>query len=335
MKGKGNMISSSGPPAEAGGKKRDYRRFLDVFGPFLGLILVIAIFTILRPGTFLSAFNLMNVAVQTVIVALCALGMTLIIISGGIDLSVGSVIALTTVVTALGLDSGWDPFLCFVLGVAAGGLCGLLNGLIITGLNIVPFIATLGTFSIMRGFAMLFAHEEKVDAPLTWLNTLMAKNPEPSWLVLAPGVWFMIIASLLVAGTLRYTAFGRYVFAVGSNEATARLCGIRVKGVKIWIYTLAGLLTGLAGVMQFARLSVGDPTVAVGAELDVIAAVVIGGGSLAGGEGSILGSIIGAFIMAFLRNGCDIVGVPNYTQKIIIGVIIVAAVAVDQLRHKK
>jgi ribose transport system permease protein len=316
-------------------RKRDLRRFFDVFGPFLGLLLVVVLFTCLEPETFLSAFNIKNVATQTVIVALGAMGMTLIIISGGIDLSVGSVIALSTVVTALGLDAGWSPLFCFLLGIIAGGACGLVNGLIITRLNIVPFIATLGMFSIVRGFAMYLAEEQKVDAPLSWLNGLMAKSPEPAWLILAPGVWMMILVALGVAGLLRYTAFGRYVFAIGSNEATARLCGIKVKRVKLWIYTLAGLFTGLAGTMQFSRLSVGDPTVAMGLELDIIAAVVIGGGSLSGGAGSVLGSMIGAFIMAFLKNGCDLVGVANYYQKIIIGVIIVAAVALDQLRHRK
>jgi len=163
----------------------------------------------------------------------------------------------------------------------------------------------------------------------------MAKSPRPKWLLLAPGVWLMIALAVVLAVCLRYTVFGRHVFAIGSNEATARLCGVRTKRVKVIVYMLAGLFCGLSGVMEFSRLTVGDPTVAVGLELDIIAAVVIGGGSLSGGEGSILGSMIGVFIMAFLRNGCTMMGWPNYIQEIIIGVIIVAAVSLDQLRHRR
>jgi ribose transport system permease protein len=145
----------------------------------------------------------------------------------------------------------------------------------------------------------------------------------------------MIFFAVAMAVILRYSVFGRHIFAIGSNEATARLCGIRISRTKILVYTIAGLFCGLSGVMGFSRLTVGDPTVAVGLELDVIAAVVIGGGSLSGGAGSILGSMIGVFIMAFLRNGCTMMGWPNYIQEIIIGAIIVAAVALDQIRHRQ
>jgi ribose transport system permease protein len=188
---------------------------------------------------------------------------------------------------------------------------------------------------IARGVAKWMAGNQKIDAPLTWVNELMAKSPQPSWLLLAPGVWLMIFLAAAMAVLLRYTVFGRHVFAIGSNEATARLCGVRTKRAKIIIYSLAGLFCGLSGVMEFSRLTVGDPTVAVGLELDIIAAVVIGGGSLSGGEGSILGSMIGVFIMSFLRNGCTMMGWPNYIQEIIIGVIIVAAVSLDQIRHRR
>jgi ribose transport system permease protein len=162
----------------------------------------------------------------------------------------------------------------------------------------------------------------------------MAKSPRPSWLLLAPGVWIVILFAVAMAVLLRYTVFGRHVFAVGSNESTARLCGIRTSSVKVVVYTLSGLFCGLSGVMEFSRLTVGDPTVAVGLELDIIAAVVIGGGSLSGGEGSILGTMIGVLIMSFLRNGCTMMGWPNYIQEIIIGAIIVIAVALDRLRHR-
>ena len=145
----------------------------------------------------------------------------------------------------------------------------------------------------------------------------------------------MIVLAVVMAILLRYSVLGRHVFAIGSNEASARLCGVRIKRTKIFIYTLAGFFCGLGGVMEFSRLTVGDPTVAVGLELDIIAAVVIGGGSLSGGAGSILGSMIGVFIMAFLRNGCTMMGWPNYIQEIIIGTIIIVAVALDQIRHRQ
>ena len=316
-------------------KKWTTGRILNIFGPFLGLILVFTLFSFLVPEHFPTAYNLSTVASQTVIVALAAMGMTLIIISGGIDLSVGSVIALSTVVTALSLDSGNSPLFSLFMGVLSGVIAGFINGLFITVLRLVPFIATLGMYGIARGFAKYLAKEQKVDAPMTWLAEVMAKTPIYKWMIISPGVWLMIISAIVVALALKYSVLGRHIFAVGSNERAARLCGVNVRRTKIYIYSIAGFFTGLAGVMQFSRLTVGDPTVAMGKELDVIAAVVIGGGSLSGGEGSVLGSLIGAFIMAFLRNGCNMVGLPNYFQEIIIGIIIITAVALDRLRHRR
>ena len=188
---------------------------------------------------------------------------------------------------------------------------------------------------IARGAAKLFAGEQTVNVPGTWVNELLVLFPKPSWLVLAPGVWLTIFLAIVAAIVLRNTIFGRRVFALGSNEQAAHACGISIDRLKIWIYGLAGLLFGLAGVMQMSRLTQGDPTVAAGTELDVIAAVVIGGGSLNGGEGSIFGSMIGALIMAFLRNGVQQMGWHNYVQEIIIGAIIVVAVAVDRWRSAR
>lgn len=306
-------------------------------GPFIGLILVIAMFALLTesPARYLSPFNLRIVLAQTVIVALGAIGMTMIIISRGIDLSVGSVIALSSVVTALMLRAGYPPVTAVFAGVLVGGIVGLVNSLVITWLRVAPFIATLGMLGIARGVAKWIAGQQTVNVPQTWANELAVTFPTPSWLLLAPGVWVAVLLAILTAVVLRNTVFGRRVFALGSNEATARACGIPVQRLKLWIYSLAGLYFGLAGVTQMSRLRQGDPTVAVGAELDIIAAVVIGGGSLSGGEGSILGSMIGALIMAFLRNGCQQMGWPNYIQEIIIGGIIVIAVAIDRFRHSR
>lgn len=318
-------------------RKTKLQAFINLLAPFLGLILVIAIFSSMPDVQFrfLRIANLKSVATQSVIVALGALGMTLVIIGGGIDLSAASNIALSSVITAYAINAGLPPLLGILLGVLTGGLIGFMNGALITELRLVPFIITLGMMGIARGLAKWIANNQKIDAPLSWVNDLMAKSPRPSWLLLAPGVWLMIVFAVAMAVLLRYTVFGRHVFAIGSNEATARLCGVRTKRAKVIIYALSGLFCGLSGVMEFSRLTVGDPTVAVGLELDIIAAVVIGGGSLSGGEGSILGSMIGVFIMAFLRNGCTMMGWPNYIQEIIIGVIIVAAVSLDQIRHRR
>ena len=313
------------------------RLWLNRMGPLLGLVLVIVTFTILvgNPERYLSPQNLRTVLAQTVIVAIGAIGMTLIIISAGIDLSVGSSIALTGVITALSINAGWPTTLAIAAGILVGGFVGVVNGLAITRLRVVPFIATLGMLGVARGVAKGIAGSQTVNIPETWANNLLLTVPKPQWLLVAPGVWIAIVLAILAAVVLRRTVFGRRVFALGSNEAAARACGIATDRLKLCIYGLAGLLFGLAGVMQMSRLRQGDPTVAAGLELDIIAAVVIGGGSLAGGEGSILGAMIGALIMAFLRNGCQQVGWPNYIQEIIIGALIVMAVAVDRWRSSK
>ena len=304
-------------------------------GPLVGLIAVYLFFVVWAGEPFYSGFNRVTVLTQSVIVTAGALGMTLIIISGGIDLSVGSMIALSTVVIARLLEAGVSPVIAAIAGITVGGCCGMLNGLLITRLKLVPFIITLGTLLVYRGIATGVAREQKIDAPITWLNEMLAKFPDPSWLIVAPGVWLTLLLAIVVALMLRNTVLGRHIFAIGSNENTARICGIRVERMKLYVYTLSGLLTGVAGLMQFSRLTVGDPTAARGMELDIIAAVVIGGGSLQGGEGSVLGSVAGAMLMAVIRNGLSMKGVPNWVQDVLTGSIIVAAVTLDRLRHRK
>lgn len=313
------------------------RKAFSIIAPLLGLIGVIALFAVLTgaPERYLSTANLRVVLAQTVIVALSAIGMTMIIVSAGIDLSVGATIALTSVVTALALRDGWPPAAAIGAGTLTGGIVGLINGLAITRLHVVPFIATLGMLGIARGVAKYVADQQTVNAPPTWINEVAVTFPSRPWMLFAPGVWLTIVLAIMMTLVLRRTVFGRRVFALGSNEAAARACGIHTDRLKIWIYSIAGLFFGLSGVMQMSRLRQGDPTVAVGVELDVIAAVVIGGGSLSGGEGSIGGAMIGALVMAFLRNGSQQMGWPNYVQEIIIGVVIVIAVAVDRYRSSR
>ena len=313
------------------------RSWISRLGPFIGLVVVIAVFALLTdtPDQYLSVRNFRIVVAQTVIVALGAIGMTMIMVSGGIDLSVGSVIALTGVVTAIAINAGVSPLIAVMEAVLAGGLVGVINGLLVTKLRVIPFIATLGTLGMARGVAKWIAGQQTVNVPQTWVNELAVTFPQPEWLIVAPGVWLTVLLAIAVALVLRFTVFGRRVFAIGSNEAAARACGIAVDRLKVVIYALAGLLVGLSGVMQMSRLRQGDPTVAIGTELDIIAAVVIGGGSLNGGVGTILGSMIGATIMAVLRNGSQQMGWPNYVQEIIIGAIIVAAVAIDGWRTRR
>jgi ribose/xylose/arabinose/galactoside ABC-type transport system permease subunit len=385
------------------------RSTLNLLGPFLGLAIVLAIFSWLnyqpdRPFVYLSADNVKKVAIQTTILATCGIGMTLVIISGGIDLSIGSVVALANVVVVLvfngqfltslretffrGNDAaawiaaailsltvfvleyqrsksllspvvaltvswliGWLAFAgsgavaAFCAGTLIGLACGWINGLLVTSTGVVPFIITLGTMEVFRGLTLLIAKETKVDVSAearktfqkggenVWFDQLMTELPDPPWLQVGPGVWFMLIAALVTVVVLSRMKLGRFIFAIGSNEEAGRLSGLPVGQIKRWVYCLSGLAAGLAGVMQFSRLSTGVPTDSVGLELDVIAAVVIGGGSLRGGEGSIVGTLIGAFILGFMKNGCVLAGIPNPVQKILIGSLIILAVALDEWRY--
>jgi len=307
------------------------RRLLAETGVLIGLALVLALFGALIGPQFFRAANMELVARQTVIVCVAALGMTMIIVAGGIDLSVGSVVALSTVVIAVLLRNR-SAATAAAGALAAGVFCGLANGLLITRLRVVPFIVTLGTMLLVRGAAKGLADERRIEAPVTWLNSLLRTARDGSGLLLPTGIWITLLLAAVVAVTLQYTRFGRHLFAIGSNERTARLCGVRIDRTRIMVYMTGGALAALAGIMEFSKLSVGDPTVAVGLELDVIAAVIIGGGSLSGGRGSVVGTIAGAAIMAVIQIGCSQQGLPNWVQQIVTGSIIVGAVALDRWR---
>jgi ribose transport system permease protein len=313
------------------------RRFLDERGVLLGLAVVALVFGALIGPQFFRAANLELMARQTVIVCVAALGMTMIVVSGGIDLSVGSVVALSTVVTALLLqDNGTAGGALMAAGaaVAFGALCGAVNGLLITQLRVAPFIVTLGTMLLIRGAAKGLSGETRLEAPATWLNDLLRTVQSGTGLIVPSGLWLTALLAVAVAFTLQYTRFGRHLFAIGSSERTARLCGVRIARAKIAVYTIAGAFAALAGILTFSKLSVGDPTVANGLELDVIAAVIIGGGSLLGGKGSVTGTIAGAAIMAIIQIGCSQQGLPNWVQQIVTGTIIVFAVWLDRWRQK-
>lgn len=301
------------------------------FGPLLALLCVYGLFSALTPDTFLRTLNLVTMLRQTVVVVIAAIGMALIIIHGGIDLSVGSAVAFATVVVAKSLQSGASPATAVLTALALGACAGALNGALVVGLRITPFIATLGTMTALRGVAKGLADEQKIDAPARGLDALMAVLPGER---LVPyGVWLALGAAVLFALLLGYTRLGRHAVAIGSNELTARLCGVPVARVRLAIYTLGGLLAGLAGILEFSTLTVGDPTDSVGLELEAIAAVVIGGGSLSGGQGSVAGTLIGALLLTVIKAGCTHLGMPNWIQEILTGAIIVVAMTLDRVRQ--
>jgi ribose/xylose/arabinose/galactoside ABC-type transport system permease subunit len=317
------------------GRRIAWTEIANRLGALLGLFAVSLLFTVLRPHEFLTFDNVELILLQTAVVGTAALGMTLIIVSGGIDLSVGSNIALCTVVIALLLTHLVPPLLAALGGVVAGSLCGLLIGLLITRLKLSPFVVSLGMWGAVRGLAKGLSGETTIVAPPTWLNSLLnTLAPNQRWMLFPPGVWMMLVLGVVVTLLLRYTRFGRHVFAVGSNEQTARLCGVAIDPTKLLIYALGGAFAGLAGVLQFSYLTLGDPTTANGYELDIIAAVVIGGASLSGGQGSIPGSLLGATIMTTISNGCTKLDLANWVQEIVTGAIIVLAVALDRFRQR-
>jgi ribose transport system permease protein len=291
-------------------------------------------------GTFFTAQNGRNILVQAAPVAVAALGMTVIIIAGGIDLSAGTAVALAAVALADAMLAGCSPLVAMLACVAVGGLCGLFNGVLVCLLRVVPFIVTLGTMTIYLGLAKYLANETtiKPDRGLVpeWLRAAASpRTPDPAWLLMPSCGWATLLLAVALAIVLKYTVFGRHVFAVGSSEPTARLCGVNVPWTKIAIYTLGGLFFGVAGVLKFARLSIGDPTSGTGMELRIIAAVVIGGGSLAGGRGSVVGTLAGAAIMQVIAAGCTILGLSNPIQDVVVGLVIVTAVAIDTIRQHR
>jgi ribose/xylose/arabinose/galactoside ABC-type transport system permease subunit len=391
------------------------RAFLDFLRPFLALIFVTVLFCAAdramngEKASFATSRSFRTVAAQTATVAVAALGMTLIVIAGGIDLSVGTSIALCATVLAWSLKEDvatrvvgmqplsvamkpltaaktelervtkqieaaqskspeavqpleqerekltaeirelskpyraaalWTSSVVVLITIACGALCGLVNGALVSYLRLVPFIVTLGTMQVYLGLAKIAASETTVrpdngtQVPY-WFGDLLSVRPHALWMGLPSGIWLTLLLAALLAAVLHYTVFGRYVFALGSNEATARLCGINVHWNKIAIYTISGLFVGIAGLYQFSRLTVGNPTSGSGLELKVIASVVIGGGSLNGGRGTVIGTLTGALIMSVITSGCTALGLTNPIQDMILGIIIIAAVTVDQLRQRK
>ena len=329
-----------------GGRLKRLRALMVILGPLLALLTLWVGFGLaawamapagLDPWGFFGWRNQSLILAQSAIVIVAACGMTLIIVAGGIDLAVGSVLALSSVAAALTLHSGAPLGVAVLAALGTGLLCGAISGGLIASLRLAPFIVTLGMLGMARGAAKGLANQQTVNFDHPWLGDLMIASNysvgvDPWWqapLIVAPGVWIAAVLVGVTAFLMVRTVFGRNVYAIGSNPAAARLCGIAVAWHQVAIYAWGGLCVGLAGFLETANLGQGDPSTAAGRELDVIAAVVIGGASLSGGTGTILGATIGALMMTVLRNGSQQLGWPTWVQEIIIGAVIVIAVAID------
>jgi ribose transport system permease protein len=297
--------------------------------PFLTLVALFVILSIASPN-FLTSTNLSSVVRQTAVINIVALGMTVIIIAGGIDLSVGSILALAGLLGAMTMEKygiGWG----MAAGMLVGMLCGFANGLMITSLRISPFIVTLGTMGIYRGLALIISK----GLPVHEIPPSFSYLGEGTLLGVPFVLWILLLCGVVTHIMLEHTRHGRYAFSIGSNPDAAFYAGVPVKFHTVVVYAGAGLLTGLSGMIEVSRLMTGQPTGGQGYELTAIAAVVIGGGSLRGGEGSVLGTLVGAFIMGLLANGSDLLGTNPYWQQVIIGAVIILAVAFDELRKRR
>jgi ribose transport system permease protein len=297
--------------------------------PFFTLLTLFIILSIASPN-FLTSTNLSSVVRQTAVINIMALGMTVIIIAGGIDLSVGSILALAGLLGAMTMEKhgiGWG----MAAGMQVGMLCGLANGLMITSLRISPFIVTLGTMGIYRGLALIISK----GLPVHEIPPSFSYLGEGTLLGVPFVLWILLLCAVVTHIILEHTRHGRYAFSIGSNPDAAFYAGVPVRFHTTIVYAGAGLLTGLSGMIEASRLMTGQPTGGQGYELTAIAAVVIGGGSLRGGEGSVLGTLVGAFIMGLLANGSDLLGTNPYWQQVIIGAVIILAVAFDELRKRR
>ena len=302
----------------------------------VALAVLVVIMSVASPY-FLEPQNIFNVLRNMSTISIMAIGMTMVIITGGIDLSVGSVLAMTAMLTArLMVQFGMSPWLALLAGLVAGAMVGGINGLILTKVQVNPFITTMGMMSICRGLTYLLASglvgtvASNMPMRNEALNFLGAGYIGPVPFPVIEMVILVVLGSLFLANTV----LGRQIYGVGSNEQASRLSGVDVDRVRLFCYTMAGLLAAYAGVMTAGLLSTAATNAGIGTELDVIAAAVIGGASLSGGEGTVYGAVLGAAIMAVLRNAFVLLGLPVYLQTVSIGVVIILAVALDRLRRR-
>lgn len=311
-----------------------------------GLVLLILFFSVTNEYFFTSN-NIMTVGLQTSTIALIGIGATCVILTGGIDLSTGSVVALSGVAAAMIVNAGVPVPLGMILGILVGGICGLINGILVTRMKLPPFIATLGMMMVARGLALYVTNAAPVSGmPESFANLgngalfkIVEEGanglPKMVFAGIPYPVIIMIFITILFTFALSKLKVGRYLYAIGSNEEAARLSGIKTNLVKIYAYVASGLLSGLTGVILASRLVTAQPNGGVSYELDAIASAVVGGTSLMGGVGTIPGTLIGSFIIGVLRNGLNMNGVSSFVQMIVIGLVIIVAVSLDQLRQSK
>ena len=322
-------------------------RFAKQLLPFCSLIFIISLCTFLEPDNFLSARNLVNVLCRSSINGIMAAGMTYIIITGGIDLSVGSMLAMCGMIGAASMlffsGGNWADIssgtyihlslLAMIAGtlisILAGALCGFANGMLITKLKLAPFIVTLGTMSIFRGISYIMnAGKPFAVSDYSWLDTGRVAGIPSSVILLVivmVAFWFL----------LKHTRFGRYTYAIGSNVQTAFHAGINVNKTIVWIYTLTGALVGLASMITVSRASTAQPTAGISLELDIVAACIIGGCAPSGGRGTMMGTVIGTLLISFLRNGLTLLDISTNVQLVVIGLIIIVAVTADQFATRR
>ena len=298
--------------------------------PFLSLIVLFVALALASPH-FLTNTNLSSVVRQTAVINIMSLGMTVIIIAGGIDLSVGAILAMGGVLGTMALERGASIPVGLAIGILTGLGWGTVNGLLTTRLRIAPFIVTLGTLGIIRGTTLIVTN----GLPIHRIPRGFSFLGEGTVLGVPFVLWLLVVVAVVTHVILEHTRLGRYAFAVGSNPAAAVYAGVPVAAYTTAVYAYGGMLTGLAGMIEASRLMTGQPTAGNGYELQAIAAVIIGGGSFYGGEGGVVGTLIGAFIMGLLSNGSDLLGVSPYLQQAIIGGVIILAVTVDELRKRR
>lgn len=301
------------------------------YGIFLILVVLVVVLSLLD-SNFISVDNIKNILRQCSVYAILAFGMTFVMISGGIDLSVGSVVALcSSVVALLIVRMGLNIWVAALLAVLAGGICGLLNGFLIAKLRVPFFIATAAMMYAARGLALVLTKENPVSG-LPESFSIFGGRPQAP---VPPQVIIMLILFVICYIVLYHTKMGRYAYAIGSSRKSARQSGVNVSNYTIMIYAICGLCAGVSGVIMASRLKIGSPIIADGYEMDAIAAVAIGGTSMTGGSGSIVFSLVGALVLTVIRVGLNILGVSTSVQKIIIGIVLAAVVAVDMLKKKR
>ena len=327
--------------AEVGTAKFDTGAFLKKYA-IVGILLVfVVLLTVLTGGTFLGGQNLINVIRQVSAIGIIATGMTFVIIINGIDLSVGSIVAVSAVVSTSLAQSpeasvimypGLQlPVIVSVLaGLAVGALLGLVNGSLVAGFRIAPFIATLGMMTAARGMALIYSNGRPISRLQPGFNWI----GQGDLLFIPVPIWILAIVAVAAHIVLNFTRFGRHTYAIGGNEQAARVSGINLNRIKVGIFTLSGLLAGLAGIMLAARIGSGNPQLGTGIELDAIASAVIGGTSFNGGVGTIWGTIVGALIIGVINNGLDLLNVSPFTQQVVKGAIIVIAIIIDERKNR-